>query len=190
MHIEHDLGLVLKKTIYQDKKLIVNIYTQKKGLLTLSVIMGRHENRWLGAFEIGQILNLDLAPTKNNYRLHDAQVNFAPLSLRNNLDSLRIWAHLIESIYKLTQNAPPNPLFFEFLKNAIKALDHLDHKHDLVCFIFLKWMQNEGILQVNHFQFLEQELQDLLDTRHFEKLPKMSAEIKKKIDEKMEEILN
>jgi DNA repair protein RecO len=174
MPFSTDCGLVLKKTFYQDSKLIVSVLTQKEGLITFSVTLGKKTAHRLGCFELGHLLHLELSPFKEHFKLHDAHVIFSPQTLKKDLSHLQLWAKFLDTLHKLLSEGSPSPLFFELLKQGIKALDTQPLKKDISYFIFLKWFQSEGVLPLNLFTGFEQELNTLLTLKRFDQLKPLS----------------
>jgi DNA repair protein RecO len=179
MKVESDLGIVLKKTIYQDTKLIVNVFTKAKGLITLNVQFSQKTAHRLGVFEIGNILNLELIAYKNYYRVHDSFIEYSPLSLRKNLDLLVLWARFLSNLQNTLPDQGPDPKCFELVYLGIKHLDTHPYPKDLSYFIFLKWLQNEGVLSFNG---LDSEKDYLLKIKKLSELVPLSNNLIQEIE--------
>ncbi len=190
MLIEPHIGLVLKKTLYQDNKFLVTLFTQKEGLIHIGVPVGKNQTHRFGSFEAGHLLQLDLIKTKQNFKLHDASVIYSPATIRRDLHRLKQFMGLIHSLTQLLAENVPNPPFFDLIKGAIKAFDLEKDPSSLKNFVLLKWLQIEGLLSLDKSSYFFEELTDLLKIRKFESLDKISVDLQKFIENAIEKELN
>lgn len=168
MTVCQDIAIILKKTLYQDKKIIVSALTKTQGLVSFSALLGKKQHHVLGILELGNIVDLELKESKETFYFHDAKVLFSPISLRSHLNDLKLLYELLHTLSFQQAYGMPSPLFFDFLKNALITLDTHPLKSDLCSFIYLKYLQAEGILDKP--PHLDMEINKLLEIRKFEAL--------------------
>ena len=186
MQIIHDIGIVLKKTVYQDSKLIATVFTKDQGLIQLNVTFSKKQLYKLACFEMGQIIDVELAPYKTSFRLVHVSVHFAAKHTRETLETLTLLSRFCLNLSKLLPENAANPTLFTFLKHALIAFDTHEDKKSLISFIWFKWLQHEGLLDLSSVEaHLLQELDNLLQLRQFKELSPLSEQARLFIDENL-----
>lgn len=187
MQLIEDLGLILKKTIYQDTKLIITIFTYHHGLISASVTVSKKQLFKFGCLEIGHIVHLELLKLRHGYKLKDVSLNACPKTLRDSLVNIETVSQLCQKLSFILPEGLTHPTFFIFITNAFKAFDSLACKKNWATFIFLKWLQAEGLLDMTICpQPIQKELTYLLTIRKFEQLTPLSQDASIFIDSQLE----
>lgn len=177
MHITSDKAIVLKKTLYQDNKLIVCIFTQDHGLINISAVIGKKQLFKFGCLEIGHEVSLDLLKLKTSYKLKDISLASFPKTLRDNLCNMTTLARACQNLSFILPEGLSNPIFFTFLSHAFKAFDIVECKKTWSGFIFLKWLQVEGLIDIITCPpSLQKEIDFFLKIKQFNHLKTMSSE--------------
>jgi DNA repair protein RecO len=177
MQVIEDKGIVLKKTIYQDTKLIVSLFTYHHGLINADVTIGKKQLFKFGCLEIGNVVRLDLIKLKNSFKLKDVSLETFPKTLRDHLMNMKVMLSVCQKLSFILPEGLTHPLFFTFMTNALKAFDQVPCKETWASFIFLKWLQAEGLMHVSIYpKSIQNELKELLLLKKFEDLKNISQE--------------
>lgn len=186
MPIIEDKGLILKKTFYQDTKLIVTIFTYHHGLISAGVTVSKKQLFKFGCLEIGHLVDLELLKLSHSYKLKDVSLNAYPKTLRDSLVNMETVLQLCQKLSFLLPEGLTHPIFFTFMTNAFKAFDSASCKKNWARFIFLKWLQLEGLLHVSTSpHFIQKEISYFLSIKKFEHLKPLSEEASRFIDSQL-----
>ncbi len=181
-------GIVLKKTLYTDRKLIATVFTAQEGLFTLGVPIGKNHSHTLGGFEPGHRLHLEIEEKGSFRKLKDFQVLYAPVALRSSLHRLQIFSELLHKLGSLLPENMPIVPYYQFLKGALKAFETTEDPLSLKNFILLKWLQIEGILNLQVLTPYREELERLLLVKHFKELPTVSFGLGSAIESEIQRV--
>jgi len=179
MQLENLEGIVLKKTLYQDHKMIVNFFSLSHGLITLSVPVSKKKAAHLGMFETGNLLSVDVSEDKEHFKFKEAYVLFAPHAIRSSLEAMGAFLKLFSFLNQLLEKQLAAPPFYKLVKNSLHFFEKASCKESLTYFVLLKWMQFEGILPSPDNPTINSEIKKTLSIRSFEQIFPFSEEFKK-----------
>lgn len=120
-------ALVLRKTAYGDKRVIVNVYTPDQGPLGLIASLSKKSTKGLKPAHFQALQTLEIVYRENSKGdlkgLSEARILEPYQDLYFDPTKACVALFLAELLQKVLHEQEPNPELFEFLKMAIKDLD-------------------------------------------------------------------
>lgn len=164
-------AIVLKKTKYSENSIIVNVYTDNFGKLSL-IISGirSKKSKKAALFHNLSILNVDIyyKASREIQRIKEVHAAFPATSITSNISKNAIAFFISEFMLKVLREYEENIPLFEFIENSVKTLDLLHNSKQISNFhiIFLAMLSKYlGISPVENYS--EQNLYFNLEKARF-----------------------
>ena len=130
--LSKSLGIVFKRIRYDDKKLIVKIYTDQHGLQSFFVQVGKSPKSKIRSALLQPLTQLELETTqrvnKQFAKINDIRCFYHYSDLQTNIYKNTISVFLNEVLYASVREEEPNENMFHFISAAFQWLDQ-SHEH-------------------------------------------------------------
>lgn len=149
-------GIVFRAIRYDDKKLIVKIYTDQHGLQSFFVTAGRSAKSKIKPALLQPLTQLELETmqraNKQFAKIHDLRCSYHYTDLYLNTYKTTIAAFLNEVLYTSVKEEEPNENLFHFITAAFQWLDHSeDHISNFHLYFLIELSKHLGFYPQNNF---------------------------------------
>lgn len=168
-------GIVFRAIKYDDKKLIVKIYTDKHGLQSFFVSIGKTPKSKIKSGLLQPLTQLELEVSsrvnKSFARIKDLRCNYQYGDLTLNIYKNCIGLFLNEVLYVTVKEEEPNENLFEFISASLQWLDHsTEHITNFHLYFLIELSKHLGFYPQNNYT-TEHPYFDLYEGAFVESIP-------------------
>lgn len=149
-------GIVFRAIRYDDKKLIVKIYTDNKGLQSYFVTAGKSPKSLIKHALLQPLTQLELETTarenKQFSKIKDIRCSYHYSDLTQNIYKNSIALFLNEVLYTSVREEEPNENLFDFITAAFQWLDHAEeHITNFHLYFLIELSRHLGFYPQNNY---------------------------------------
>lgn len=144
-------GIVLRNIPFQERDLLLTLFTAEQGIVKLIVKGGQSRKRRLQALcsplSQGEFIYL---PGKGEIgRFRDGTLKNSFPKLREDYDTLKSAGNLLRTILKSQLSEKPAPLLYQSLERFLQYLPEVRHPPTFELIFYLKVLIHEGLLHLD-----------------------------------------
>lgn len=150
-------GIILKKTNFKDNKVLVNIYTEKLGKISTSVIgVNKISSKLNSHLQAGNLVKIYLIKKKNYYRVANIETLRTYSRFISNFNNSVLLFTILELITKIYEEEHVDNIMFSFLQKSFCFFDESD-LNEFFCMncILIKLISFNGIFGNQLFEFFD-----------------------------------
>ncbi|NOT37098.1 MAG: DNA repair protein RecO [Saprospiraceae bacterium] len=123
----HTKGIVFRTVRFQESSLIVDVYTEEKGLMSffMNSVFHSKNSRLSSLLQIGQSLDLVAyySDKKELHRIKEVSPDYIYSSLPNHIHKAAVATFIIELCRHCIKGQTPNPELFQYIRRCLILLD-------------------------------------------------------------------